>query len=67
MNVENLMIDASDVRKLLGAASGDAALLYLYLRNGNDPEKAGKTLNLNEGRVSCAMAILRQLGLYQAE
>lgn len=32
MNVETIQIDAADLRKLLGAANGDAALLYLFIR-----------------------------------
>ena len=67
MNTPVLHIEETDLRKLLGAASGDAAILYLYLRSGNDPEQAGKVLNLNESRVACAMATLRQLGLWQQE
>ena len=67
MNTANLSIEQSDMRKLLGAASGDAALLYLYLRSGNDPEKAAQALRLNESRLACAAATLRQLGLWQQE
>lgn len=67
MNTADLHIEQSDMRKLLGAASGDAALLYLYLRSGNDPEKAAQVLHLNESRLSCAAATLRQLGLWQQE
>lgn len=65
MNTAELNIEQSDIRKLLGAANGDAALLYLYLRSGNDPSQASKTLKLSESRCACAMATLRQLGLYQ--
>lgn len=67
MNTAELNIEQSDIRKLLGAASPDAALLYLYLRSGNDPEQAAQALNLNQGRIACAMATLRQLGLYRQE
>lgn len=67
MNTAEFSIEQSDIRKLLGAASGDAALLYLYLRSGNDPEKAAQTLRLSESRHSCAAATLRQLGLWQQE
>lgn len=67
MNTAELRIEQSDMRKLLGAASGDATLLYLYLRNGNDPEKAAQALRMNESRYSCAAATLRQLGLWQQE
>ena len=67
MNTAEFTIEQSDLRKLLGAASGDATLLYLYLRSGNDPEQATKELNLNERSFACAMATLRQLGLWQQQ
>ena len=67
MNGLEIRIDSTDARKLLGAASGDAALLYIYLHSGNDPLLAGKKLNLNESKLACAMATLRQLGLWQQE
>lgn len=67
MNTVDLSIEQSDMRKLLGAASGDAALLYLYLRSGNDPDAAAGSLGLNESRLACALATLRQLGLWQQE
>ena len=35
MNTEAVMIESGDVRRLLGAASGDACLLYIYLKAGN--------------------------------
>lgn len=67
MIAAELSIEQSDMRKLLGAASGDAALLYLYLRSGNDPAGAAQTLNMNQSRLACAGATLRQLGLWQEE
>lgn len=67
MNAVEISIEQLDMRKLLGAASGDAALLYLYLRSGNDPEGAAQALNLNTSRLACATATLRQLGLWQQE
>lgn len=67
MNIEPISIDSGDVRRLLGAASGDAALLYLYIRCGNDPATAEQALRLPQGRLACAMATLRQLGLWQEE
>lgn len=65
MNSVELNIEKTDMQKLLSAASGDAALLYLYLRSGNDPAQAAQALHLNETRLSCAGATLRQLGLWQ--
>ena len=67
MNIQNLNIPAEDLRKLLGACSGDAALLYLCLRSGSTPEEAAKQLNFTPTRYSCACATLRQLGLWIEE
>lgn len=65
MNIEPVYFEKADTQKLLSAASGDAVLLYLYLKSGNPPDKAGEELRLNEQHLSCALAILRQLGLWQ--
>ena len=67
MNIESVNLDAAEVRKLLGAASADGALLYIYLKAGNLPAEAAQVLNLSEARFNCAMATLRQLGLWQEE
>ena len=67
MNTTNVTIGQADVRKLLSAASGDAALLYLYMHCGNDPAGAEQALGLNNSRFSCAAATLRQLGLWPEE
>ena len=67
MNIERIQIDGSDLRLLLSAANGDAALLYLYIRSGKDPATAGQALRMPENRYACAAAILRQLGLWPEE
>lgn len=67
MMTESVSIPQSDVRRLLSAASPDAALLYIFIHSGNRPQDAGKDLNLNESRLSCAAATLRQLGLWPEE
>ncbi len=67
MNIQPLIIDAADLRKLLGTTSGDAALLYLYIRSGNDPKTACAQLNFTSTRYCCAEATLRQLGLWPEE
>ena len=67
MNIEAFRIDAVDLRKLLGTNSGDAALLYLYIRGGNDPETAVGQLGFTPTRYSCASSTLRQLGLWPEE
>ena len=67
MNTAECTVDRSSIQKLLSAASGDAALLYLYIQSGNDPAEAEKTLRLTAGRYQCAAATLRQLGLWPEE
>lgn len=63
MNATDFTIQKENMHKLLCAGSGDAMLLYCYLACGNDPMNAAGELHLNEGRLSCAAATLRQLGL----
>ncbi len=67
MNIENLQIEKSDLRKLLGSGSPDAAMLYLYVRCGNDPDRAESELGITATRNACAAATLRQLGLLPEE
>ena len=67
MNTDAVLIESGDVRKLLGAASADACLLYIYLKAGNDPALAEEALNISASRLSCSAATLRQLGLWTAE
>ena len=67
MNIESIQIEQLELRKLLGAASGDAALLYLYIRGGNGLKDAEKALGIPEARLNCAAATLRQLGLWPEE
>ena len=64
MNIESVTVPASDLRRLLASASGDAALLYLYIHGGNTPDAAQQALNFTASRFSCASATLRQLGLW---
>lgn len=65
MNAAELNIEKANVHKLLCGGNGDAALLYLYLESGNDIAQAENSLNLSHSRLQCAMATLRQLGLWQ--
>ena len=67
MNMESVILEAAEVRKLLASASGDGALLYIYLKAGNPAENAAQALNLTAARYNCAMATLRQLGLWQED
>lgn len=59
-----LLIPGQDWRKLLAAASGDAALLYLFLRAGGQPEQAEQALRLSSPRMEMAVASLKQMGLW---
>ena len=62
-----MTISQADVRKLLGAANGDAALLYLYIAAGHAPEQAEAQLHFQGNRFPAAAATLRQLGLWPEE
>lgn len=59
-----LSIPEGDVKRLLSAASPDAALLYIYIHSGNAPDNAAADLQLSQSRLSLASAALRQLGLW---
>lgn len=67
MIAQALKLEEEQVRKLLGAASPEAALLYLYISSGNTPEGAGEALHLSPARISCASATLRQMGMWPEE
>ena len=67
MKIEAIHMDQEQVRRLLGAASGDAALLYIYIMSGNSIEDAEQALGMSASRVGCAAATLRQLGLWNDE
>ena len=67
MVTDAVTITQNDMRKILSAASPDAALLYLYLKAGNAQNTAEADLNLNTSRLSCAAATLRQLGLLEEQ
>ena len=62
-----LSIEKEHIHKLLCAQSPDAALLYLYLKAENDPQKAMSSLGYTNNRYACAAATLRQLGLWTEE
>ena len=67
MIAQTITVSETDMRKLLGAASPEAALVYLYVQSGNDPVNAEQELSLSGARVSCAAATLRQMGLWPEE
>ena len=62
-----LQIEKAHIHKLLCAQNPDAALLYLYLKDGNDPQQAQAKLGYTQTRHACAVATLRQLGLWTEE
>ena len=64
MNIQNISISDAHLHKLLLCGSGDAVLLYLYIAAGNTLDGAGTELHMNANQLSCATALLRQLGLY---
>ena len=65
MEAEPLKLSGPDVRKLLAAANGDAALLYLYDAAGLPRAEAAEKLRLTQTRYEIAAATLQQLGLWQ--
>ena len=65
MNVSEVNISRDHVRKLLATGSPDAAMVYLYVSCGNRMEEAEQALKMGQGRLSCAVATLRQLGLWE--
>lgn len=63
MMTDEIRLSQKDTQKLLGAANPDVALLYLYIQCGNSLDRAEEELNMTGSRLSCAAAMLRQLGL----
>ena len=64
MNIQPIQLDDTALRKLLLSGSPNAVMLHLYLAAGNPLERAGGELHISENQISCAVAVLRQLGLY---
>jgi DnaD/phage-associated family protein len=64
MKTADLTIEKADAQKLLATASGDAALLYIYIHSGNSLEGGAEALRMTATRFECAVATLRQLGLW---
>ena len=62
-----LSIEKEHIHKLLCAQSPDAALLYLYIKDENDPAQAAQKLGFSESRYACAAATLHQLGLWMPQ
>lgn len=66
MKIESMLLDESQVGKLLNLASPDAALLYVYLRAGNDVQLAAQQLHMGQNQLESAQTMLCQLGLWTA-
>ena len=67
MSEETFILTAAEADRLLGAADGTAALLYLYIRRsgGFTPAGAARELNRTETEIVLAAKKLRQLGLLE--
>ncbi len=66
-NILSMAVGAAD--RLMGAGSGDAALLYLYLlKTGGQYQtaSAARTLKWEPGRADAALSLLNTLGLAKA-
>lgn len=61
--MDELKLPLSQVRRLLSAGSGGAALLYLYLQSGGPLPSASGALGLPQEQVDAALTLLRGLGL----
>lgn len=67
MLTRDLELSRQELQKLLAYGSGDAALLFLYLRCGNEAGEAAGALGLTDSRAAEAKAALIQLGLWREE
>ena len=67
MSEEKYILTAEEADRLLGAADGTAALLYLYIRRngGYAPAGAARELKCPETEIVLAAKKLRQLGLLE--
>ncbi len=64
MQIQDLNIPREHVQKLLHGGNANLAQLYIYLQCGNDLASAGQALGICEPSLQCAVATLRQLGLW---
>lgn len=60
----DLIISGEALQRLLAAANGDAALLYLYLSAGRPLDAACEALRMSQARYDLASATLQQMGLW---
>ena len=64
-NATELSLPLEDCRRLLASGSQEGALLYLSFQTGGSPENACASLRMSESTFRCALATLKQLGLYE--
>lgn len=64
-DIDEIKLPLSQVRRLLAAGSSDAAFLYLYMRSGNPFPPAPGAARLTQEQMDAALALLRDLGLYE--
>ena len=62
-----LTVSSEALQRLLAAANGDAALLYLYLAADRPLCDAAQALRMSQARYDLACATLQQLGLWPQE
>lgn len=60
---EMAALPLGEVRTLLAAENGDAALVYLYLRTGGERNKVAQGVGMDADRAREALALLERLGL----
>lgn len=60
-------MDTNESEKLILSGNGDAAILFIYLRNGNDIRSAKPILHLSEPQFNNALETLKALGLWQSK
>lgn len=65
MKFTPIYLDTNESMKLLTTGNGEAALLYLFLRNGNSLQEVKSQLRFTDRQISEALTILRGLELYQ--
>lgn len=64
MVLREVTLTWEEVRGILATASADVAMLYLYLRFGNEWDRAEKQLKMSRAQFDEATATLRGLGLF---
>ena len=68
MTLDYISLTPQELQKLLGAGSGDAALLYLYIKATGDVtlKHAAKELRVPPDNLAWAESLLKRMGLLEA-